>query len=97
MHKNLTRERPFYAPHRVPCSEKILKVECYNGIVWAVTKDRHLLVRTGVCKGKEEAVVGRVGRERQVGGGREVEEGEGRRQKEEGRTNEIRSSQVGKD
>ena len=54
MHKNLTRERPFYAPHRVPCSEKILKVECYNGIVWVVTKDRHLLVRTGVCKGKEE-------------------------------------------
>ena len=54
MHKNLTRERPFYAPQRVACDEKLLKVECCRGVVWVVTKERRLLVRSGICKGKEE-------------------------------------------
>ena len=54
MHKNLTRQRPYFVPTKVECDQAILKVGCLNSVVWALTDDRSLIVRTGVKRGCEE-------------------------------------------
>ena len=54
VHKNLSRERPYYVPQHVPCDVKLIQVECRGGIVWALTEDRNLIIRMGVVAGREE-------------------------------------------
>ena len=54
MHKNLTRERPYFVATKVDCVQALVKVTCLKHVVWALTVDRSLIVRLGVERGREE-------------------------------------------
>ena len=59
MQKDLSRERPCYRATRVLCelnntSISVVRVTCYRGVVWALSKERKVLVRGGVTARQPE-------------------------------------------
>lgn len=54
MQKDLSRLRTSYRSLKVPCIDRVSKVACREGIVWAVNEHGKLMVRIGVQSGLEE-------------------------------------------
>jgi len=44
----LSRERPCFKSHSVESSQKLQRIVCRSGVVWALTDKCHWLVRAGV-------------------------------------------------
>ncbi|CAG5119309.1 unnamed protein product [Candidula unifasciata] len=56
MQRRLSLERPCYKSQKVECSHKLKYILVRFGIVWAITEELHLLVRTGVSDGMPEGI-----------------------------------------
>ncbi|XP_013385306.1 tectonin beta-propeller repeat-containing protein 2-like isoform X1 [Lingula anatina] len=48
MQKSLTKDRPCFKSFSVTPNMKLIDIQCYKGVVWAIDENHHLVVRTGI-------------------------------------------------
>ena len=54
MHKKLSKDRPCHRCITVKCPHQVSQVCCHQGIVWALTTERNIIVRVGITADREE-------------------------------------------